>query len=94
VVRGKCEVCSTIQATSSDDYRESGRYGYRWDQLSKAKRAANPLCERCERMGLVVVATEVHHIQKVKDRPDRKYDWSNLMSVCRSCHEILDKRNG
>jgi 5-methylcytosine-specific restriction endonuclease McrA len=92
VVTGTCETCSSISAASADDYRASSseRYGSRWDRLSRAKRAVNPLCERCERHELVTAATEVHHIVKVSVRPDLKYEWSNLMSVCRTCHEMLE----
>jgi 5-methylcytosine-specific restriction endonuclease McrA len=92
VVTGTCDTCSNITAASADDYRagSSERYGHKWDRLSRAKRAASPLCERCERLGVVTVATEVHHIQKVSQRPDLKYEWSNLISVCRECHEILE----
>ncbi len=93
IVTGQCDACSRISAASAEDYRgkSSERYGWRWDELSRAKRAANPLCERCEQFGLVTVASEVHHVEKVSKRPDLKYDWGNLMSVCRSCHEIMEE---
>jgi 5-methylcytosine-specific restriction protein A len=96
VVAVKCASCDATKAASADDYRASSseRYGHRWDKLSRAKRAASPLCERCERLGLVTVATEVHHVQKVSQRPDLKHEWSNLMSVCRKCHEILEGEDG
>ena len=59
----------------------------KWKRLSQAKRAANPLCEICEKDGYVVPATEVHHIKPVCDYPDLKYEWTNLVSICRTCHQ-------
>ena len=40
---------------------------------------------------MVTAATEVHHIVKIKDRPELRLEWSNLMSVCRDCHERIEK---
>jgi len=77
----------------AEDYRPSKheRYGSRWTLLSQRYRLRHPLCEQCEREGRTTAATEVHHKIKAKDRPDLVLQWDNLMSVCRSCHEKLER---
>ena len=68
-----------------------------WRSLRMAKLSANPLCERCESLKKVTLACEVHHVQKFMNgldevgQADLFYNYSNLLSVCISCHHILDK---
>ena len=61
-------------------------YDGSWEKFSKRYRAEHPLCVDCEKAGMVTAAKEVHHIAKVNDNPERKYDSDNLMSLCSSCH--------
>lgn len=67
----------------------------RWQQLSD-----HPLCERCERNGLVVSACEVHHIKPVESVPSEveqrqlMFSLDNLMSVCHACHVALHRELG
>jgi 5-methylcytosine-specific restriction enzyme A len=81
-----------VQARA-EDYRPSKheRYGSQWHGLSQRYRLKHPLCEQCEKEGMTTPATEVHHKIKAKDRPDLILTWTNLMSVCRSCHEKLER---
>ena len=55
-------------------------YDYKWQKLRKRKLRANPFCEMCGR-----VARLVHHIDEIP----KNNEWSNLMSVCKLCHEKL-----
>lgn len=57
-----------------------------WVRLREAFREANPLCSACQAAGRVEPATEVHHIIKRESRPDLALEWSNLESLCKSCH--------
>jgi 5-methylcytosine-specific restriction protein A len=93
VVSGKCNVCSKQRKASTEDYRPNSteRYGSKWTEISTRYRLKNPLCECCREQGRTEAAIEVHHRQKVSDRPDLVYFWGNLMSVCRACHIKLDK---
>lgn len=64
------------------------RYFYttpEWRRLREWKINRNPLCEHCERRGLVVPATEVDHIHEIQDG-GAKLDPDNLQSLCSSCH--------
>lgn len=78
----------------------SGISSRRWLQLRRAKLTDQPLCEECERNGYVVAATEVHHIvpvESVKGDSEQLallFKYSNLMSVCHSCHVAIHQRIG
>ena len=67
-----------------------------WSRLRIAKLVESPLCERCEALGAITAACEVHHRVKfmngaTKAERDRLfYDWYNLKSVCSPCHKIED----
>lgn len=66
------------------------RYFYttpEWRRLREWKINQNPLCEHCERRGLVVPATEVDHIVELIDGGS-KLDPENLQSLCSRCHRI------
>jgi hypothetical protein len=58
----------------------------RWRRLRAAYFYANPLCEECERNGLLVAARQVHHKITMWEAPDLGYDWDNLEALCISCH--------
>lgn len=68
-----------------------------WRKLRDAKLMLNPLCERCESMGILTPATEVHHIRSFMDTGNRlvrqrlAFDFDNLMSVCSDCHHALHR---
>lgn len=52
------------------------------DRIRPMKLRANPLCEDCRARGLVVVATEVDHVNgDPTDNADQ-----NLRSLCKPCH--------
>lgn len=64
----------------------------RWLKLRRDKLSDYPLCERCEQMGKVTAATEVHHVHPVEmgltrqDKERLMYDYFNLRSLCHDCH--------
>jgi 5-methylcytosine-specific restriction endonuclease McrA len=43
-------------------------------------------CQICKRYGRTRQATEVHHIVHLEDDPSRALDASNLISLCKACH--------
>ena len=49
-------------------------------------------CHDCHEAGRLTLATEVHHKQKVAGNKALKYERSNLMSLCRSCHSARTAR--
>lgn len=68
------------------------RSKYAWEKKSlEIRYKANYLCEVCKDNGIYVYTTlEVHHIEKVKDNPDRLLDDYNLICLCTRCHKKAD----
>ena len=68
-----------------------------WKELRVRKLRTNPLCERCAERGLVVAASQVHHVRPIEDTTSldemraRAFDWSNLQSLCIPCHAAIHK---
>jgi len=91
IVKGRCEICQQAKAAKADDYRERDRYPKGWDELSRLYRAEHPLCENCMSFDRATPASEVHHIKPVRKWPELALDASNLIAVCRQCHEILER---
>ena len=61
-------------------------YGKAWQRARAAHLAANPLCKRCLRDGLIVQATVVDHV--VPHLGDQILFWNerNWQSLCSHCH--------
>lgn len=57
-----------------------------WRKLRALKIKNNPLCLHCERKGYLNPATEVDHIIPIVDDQSLALDYSNLQSLCKSCH--------
>jgi len=64
----------------------------RWKRVRGRKFRANPLCEDCEREGVVRQTEEVHHIRGVDDFPDEAFEIDNLMSLCVEHHKKRDRK--
>lgn len=80
------------QATNSyNKYQRSPdhnkKYGRGWQRIRARYVKAHPLCERCLAEGRLTPVEEVHHILPV-NRGGSNAD-SNLMSLCRSCHNKI-----
>jgi len=68
-----------------------------WRELRILKLRANPLCEVCEREGIVTSAHAVHHRHPIEDSTSKAemrkwaFMWDNLVSVCDACHAKIHK---
>lgn len=60
------------------------KYGRAWREIRKRYATAHPLCEICLKEGRLNPVEEVHHIVPVSRGGSN--DFSNLMSLCQSCH--------
>lgn len=89
--------CSEHKTIASREYQKlrdpatTARYGSEWRRIRNRYISRHPLCERCEQEGRLTPATEVHHIAPLADAGTN--DDENLMSVCKSCHAILDENH-
>lgn len=57
-------------------------------QMARAEciRLAGGKCQECRRYGRMVDATMAHHIQTVKEHPEKAFLVSNLRALCDACH--------
>lgn len=63
------------------------KYGRSWKRIRDRYVSKHPLCERCLKEGRYTPVEEVHHILPISQ--GGTHDESNLMSLCRSCHEKI-----
>jgi len=80
----------------ADDNRGNSNargYDYRWRQFRESYLREHPLCADCAAKGIVTVATEIHHIQKLALHPELKYDDDNLLCLCHRCHSVRTANN-
>ena len=86
-----CEKHEQIHKQNYDRYERSPnmnrKYGRAWKRIRDRYVKAHPLCELCLKEGRMTPVYEVHHIVPVL-RGGRHID-SNLMSLCRSCHNKI-----
>ena len=88
------QYCAGHRRASSDgDTRGSAAqrgYGHRWRKLRQMVLSAHPLCAdpfgEHARDGVVVVATDVHHVDAVRDGNAVLTTMDRLMTLCHSCH--------
>lgn len=83
--------CERHQIAPEKTTAERG-YAAGWPKARRYKLAIDPLCERCGKHGMTTAADEVHHIVPIKDAPHLRLEASNLMSVCRPCHEEIERQ--
>lgn len=85
------------QAAPRDPAVAKVHNSHAWQLLRDSYRARHPLCEdpfkHHERAHRVEPATSVHHKQSIKQAPHLALVESNLMAVCRDCHEAMDRAN-
>lgn len=74
-----------------------------WRNLRLTKLKLNPICELCEKKGIVKAATDVHHIHSFNraepfnlenGRYGSPTDLANLQSLCKNCHQKITSKNG
>ena len=68
----------------SEKQREQGIHcGWKWRKFRNVLLAQHPLCARCGKLG-----EHVHHIEPRHAAPERMYDASNCMVLCKQCHDV------
>jgi 5-methylcytosine-specific restriction enzyme A len=86
-IGGKCDRCGPRKRPDERKSAAQRGYDYQWQRFRKQYLALNPLCKDCQAIGIVKGATDIHHIEKLCDHPDLKYDDSNLMPLCKMHHD-------
>ena len=86
---------ATDTAAMEDGWRGSSSargYDSRWRRFRLAFLRVNPLCADCKTVDRVTIATDVHHIEKVRDNRKRLLDPANCMALCHGCHSVRTGR--
>ena len=89
---------SNYKCTKGIVYKSSGeerkqRSTYAWTMKSiEVRKKANYLCEVCRDKGVYTYSgVEVHHIEKLRERPDLLLDNYNLIALCKHHHEEAEE---
>ena len=95
-----CSKCGKIHDINyqcqrrADEDREERRLrrSSRWTKRSREIREeSHYLCQICLDRGVITYEdVEVHHIDKLRDRPDLMTDANNLVCLCREHHKRAD----
>lgn len=67
--------------------RKAG-YDRRWDDFRKRYLTLNPYCLDCQSRGTRTFAKHVHHVHKLSEQPEDKFNVDLLMPLCASCHQV------
>lgn len=86
---GRCAKCKPAIVPHEKTTKERG-YGSDWKQFSVRKRDENPICEVHDARGQVFPSTQVHHVEKIRDAPEKRLDERNTIAVCGECHRIIE----
>jgi 5-methylcytosine-specific restriction endonuclease McrA len=87
VIRDRvCTKCGPKKRPNHAKTTTERGYGWDWQKFQPQFLAENPLCVDCLERGIVTAAVEVHHVDKIRDRPDRKLDPENCKALCKPCH--------
>lgn len=66
-----------------------------WKQIKSRKfREAEGLCEQCLKAGVVRAGVDVHHIVPVEKNWNKRLEYSNLILLCKECHNGRHGRGG
>jgi len=94
VTQGFCEKHATRDG-DSDRFRGSAAsrgYDATWQRFRRSYLEHHPLCLDCLDRKEVAVATELHHLVKLRDAPERRLDPSNVRPLCSTCHKVRTAR--
>lgn len=91
--------CEEHQKQVNSAYERFGRnkehkryYGTAWKRIRDRHVRENPFCEMCRKEGRLVMVEQVHHIVPLAE--GGTHDRSNLMSLCKACHNKVHNERG
>jgi 5-methylcytosine-specific restriction protein A len=60
-----------------------------WRKVRGEVLADSPLCWLCVQNDRTTIAKQVHHIRQLVSTPSLAFDRSNLVGLCRPCHDCI-----
>ena len=75
----------------NDEFYSSTRWKHKQKQILRRDRYQ---CQECKKYGRLKSAELVHHIVEIEENPQLALADSNLISICRSCHNKIHKDKG
>ena len=85
--------CDCKQEARRVSDRERGNsnergYDHNWRRFRLNYLSRNAICADCQAAGIVKAAHHIHHIKKLAEHPELKYDEEWLLPLCERCHNI------
>lgn len=93
VREGKCNKCGKYKGQHTRTTKQRG-YGHDWRKFTEQRKndPDHVLCHDCLQQGIVRVATERHHLVKIKHAPHLRLEPSNVLDLCSECHQVRTSR--
>jgi hypothetical protein len=86
---GRCPVCARDKQRYADDPHRQALSSYAWHKVRAAARRRDGNCCRLEGEDCFG-RLQVHHVGSVR-RGGNPFELSNLLTVCRHHHEVLER---
>ncbi len=91
-IKFRCNAGRRYSNNNNRSEAEKLRYTTEWSKKShQIKEDSNYLCAVCLSQGIFNYnELEVHHIEKLRDAPDKAFEDSNLICLCRTHHRAAE----
>ena len=63
-----------------------------WKVLRDSIRARDIICQHCKKNNIVSQGIEVHHIKPIEKFPELAMNETNLILLCKACHNLEHER--
>jgi 5-methylcytosine-specific restriction endonuclease McrA len=64
-----------------------------WKMLRDKRRRANPICQSCEKKGMIKPMKIVDHIIPIDEAPELALNFDNTQSLCNFCHILKTNKD-
>jgi 5-methylcytosine-specific restriction protein A len=86
--QGVCSRCGPKKRPTDQRQNAAARgYDYQWQKFRQQYLTEHPLCLDCDAEGITGAATDIHHVKKLRDHPEAKYDEQWLRPLCKRHHD-------
>ena len=86
VIRPQQRKRQTEQLGRTRESQEGFYNSKAWKKIRDQRRRENPICQECERNGIIRRMNVVDHIKPIDEAPELALDYDNTQSLCTPCH--------